>query len=113
MSGFPAGGEGPALGRGGSARTRRTPLARIAPILRRRGIRCTNRDKAGQSRTRKKRGSLGGRPPKSDQVDYRERQAGEHGIDRLERHRAVAALYHQLAVRYEATVLAATVNEWL
>ncbi|MFJ2027469.1 IS5 family transposase [Streptomyces sp. NPDC087897] len=44
---------------------------------RRRGIRCTIPDKADQARNRQKLGSRGGRPPRFDSVDYRERHAVE------------------------------------
>ncbi|MFY1623642.1 hypothetical protein ACN268_10580 [Micromonospora sp. WMMD735] len=68
---------------------------------------------ADQDANRRKLGSKGSRPPAFDPEQYKQRNATECGITDSGATGQQRPGFDKLAVRYEAMVDIATINEWL
>jgi transposase len=85
----------------------------IRAHLRKRGIRATIPEPAGQARNRLRRGSQGGRPPAFDPAAYKQRNVVERAFSQLRQHRAVATRYDKRDYVYRGTVDVASIRIWL
>jgi transposase len=81
--------------------------------LRRRGIRTVIPERADQIANRKRRGSVGGRPPTFDAERYKARNVVERCFSRPKQFRAVATRFDESAARYLAGLRLASLILWL
>ena len=111
------------IGRAGPGRPRTRPgrvlgdkaysSAAIRAHLRRRGIKATIPEPAGQTRNRVRRGASGGRPPAFDAIGYKQRNTVERAFSKLRQHRAVATRYDKRDFVWRGTVDVASIRIWL
>lgn len=106
---------------GGAARTR--PAAVLADkayatgvnrdYLRGRRIGAVIPEKTTEIASRKRKGSLGGRPPVFDAKKYKGRNVVERAFNLMKQWRGLATRYDKLAVTYRAGVVIAAILTWL
>ncbi|WP_226358245.1 IS5 family transposase [Pseudonocardia sp. ICBG601] len=95
--------------RGDKAYSSRT----IRRHLRERGIAAVIPEPADQQGHQKRRGSLGGRPPVFDRVDYRSRNVVERGFCEVKQWRGLATRYDKLALTYRGGIMLKMIVTWL
>ena len=85
----------------------------IRAHLRKRGIKATIPQPAGQVRNRRQRGSKGGRPAAFDAAAYQQRNVVERAFCHLRQHRAVATRYGKRDFVWRGTIDVASIRIWL
>lgn len=80
--------------------------------LRRRGIRAVIAQPSDQIGHRLRRGRDGGRPPAFDAEAYKQRNAVERCVNRLQQSRGLAMRTDKLAVTYQAALQLAAILIW-
>ena len=86
---------------------------RIRKALRRRGIKVTIPEPSNQVKGRLAKGARGGRPPKFDKEEYKNRNTVERAFNRLRGYRAVATRYDKREFVYRGTIDVASIGIWL
>ena len=81
--------------------------------LRRRRIKATIPEPAGQQANRLRRGRHGGRPPKFKPETYKQRNTVERAINKLKGYRAVATRYDKRDYIFRGTIDVASIRIWL
>lgn len=85
----------------------------IRSHLRRRQIVAVIPEPADQQGHRKRRGSRGGRPPRFDRADYRNRNVVERGFCQVKQWRGLATRYDKLALTFRGGVVLKAIVTWL
>ena len=85
----------------------------IRAHLRRRQIKATIPEPAGQQANRLRRARKGGRPPQFDAEIYKQRNVVERCINKLKGYRAVASRYDKRDYMYRGTIDIASIRIWL
>ena len=110
------------VARPGRGRPRTRPRAVLADkaysarahrkALRDRGIIAVIPEPSDQIRHRKRRGSVGGRPPAFDPVLYRDRNVVERNFNTVKQWRGLATRYDKLAIVYRGGAVLRAITIW-
>jgi putative transposase len=84
----------------------------IRARLRGRRVEAVIPEPADQRGHRLRRGSRGGRPPRLDQLKYRQRNNVERSFNQIKDWKGLATRYDQLAIVYRAGAVLAAVLTW-